>query len=55
MGSIDDGANRLCDEEEEVYMLGEADEDSNKPSFLVTFGLGASCKISGDVLMRLGS
>jgi hypothetical protein len=48
----EDGAKRLCEEEEDVYMLGEAVEDSNKPAktptpLLVTFG--ASCKISGGV------
>lgn len=33
MGSMDeDGANRLCEEDEDVYMLGEAEEDSNKPA-----------------------
>lgn len=28
----EDGANRLGEEEDVVYMLGEAKEDSNKPA-----------------------
>lgn len=28
----EDGANRLGEEEDVVYMLGEAEEDSNKPA-----------------------
>lgn len=49
MGSIDeDCANRLGEEDDVVYMLGEAEEDSNKPAktpLRVTFkpvGFGAS-------------